>query len=122
MKIDKYKRYQKSLRIEHLYPLKEDGLCRCGCGNKVIKPRRVWANDKCAKKALHNFFVVKGDVTSIRILLNKRDNGICANCGDRTDDWQADHIIEVRDGGGGCGLDNFQTLCKDCHKEKTHDR
>lgn len=33
--------------------------------------------------------------------------------------WQADHVIEVQDGGGGCGLDGYQTLCTACHKEKT---
>ena len=30
--------------------------------------------------------------------------------------WDADHIIQVRDGGGCCGLDNIRTLCISCHK------
>lgn len=33
--------------------------------------------------------------------------------------WQNDHIVEVVNGGGVCGLDNCQTLCVPCHKEKT---
>jgi len=33
--------------------------------------------------------------------------------------WEADHLKEVIDGGGECGLDNYQTLCKKCHKQKT---
>jgi len=33
--------------------------------------------------------------------------------------WQADHIIPVEEGGGACGLENFQTLCDGCHKAKT---
>ena len=33
--------------------------------------------------------------------------------------WDADHVLSVRDGGGMCGLDNIQTLCIRCHKEKT---
>lgn len=33
--------------------------------------------------------------------------------------WQADHIVEVADGGGECGLENYQTLCTRCHKAKT---
>lgn len=33
--------------------------------------------------------------------------------------WDADHIKEVVNGGGECGLDNMQTLCIWCHKEKT---
>lgn len=33
--------------------------------------------------------------------------------------WAADHIVEVVDGGGECGLDGYQTLCVPCHKAKT---
>jgi hypothetical protein len=33
--------------------------------------------------------------------------------------WEMDHIVEVVNGGGGCGLDNLQTLCVVCHKAKT---
>src|SRR5688572_6619085 len=35
--------------------------------------------------------------------------------------WESDHIIELRDGGDN-SLENFQTLCLPCHKEKTNDR
>lgn len=33
--------------------------------------------------------------------------------------WEADHILAVREGGGCCGLENFQTLCIPCHKIKS---
>lgn len=33
--------------------------------------------------------------------------------------WEADHIIPVALGGGQCGLENYQTLCVQCHQEKT---
>lgn len=33
--------------------------------------------------------------------------------------WDADHIIQVKDGGGQCGLDNIRTLCISCHKKRT---
>ena len=33
--------------------------------------------------------------------------------------WDADHILEVKNGGGLCGIDNVQTLCIACHKNKT---
>lgn len=36
--------------------------------------------------------------------------------------WEADHIIPVEEGGGCCGLDNFQTLCVWCHKVKTKEQ
>jgi 5-methylcytosine-specific restriction endonuclease McrA len=62
-----------------------------------------------------------------------RDKGICAKCGKDVfsgtgrmprargtgDLWQADHIESVVEGGGTCGLDNYQTLCTACHKAKT---
>jgi 5-methylcytosine-specific restriction protein A len=33
--------------------------------------------------------------------------------------WQADHIIPVAEGGGECGLENYRTLCTQCHKKVT---
>ncbi|XP_029790527.1 DNA annealing helicase and endonuclease ZRANB3 [Suricata suricatta] len=33
--------------------------------------------------------------------------------------WQVDHIRPVSGGGGQCSLDNLQTLCTVCHKERT---
>ena len=35
--------------------------------------------------------------------------------------WDADHIVPVKKGGGTCGLENFRTLCIDCHKKVTKD-
>ncbi|KAK2497746.1 hypothetical protein MC885_009988 [Smutsia gigantea] len=33
--------------------------------------------------------------------------------------WQVDHIRPVSSGGGQCSLDNLQTLCTICHRERT---
>jgi 5-methylcytosine-specific restriction protein A len=33
--------------------------------------------------------------------------------------WEMDHKLEVVNGGGQCGLDNLQTLCIACHRQKT---
>ncbi|HYK42164.1 MAG TPA: HNH endonuclease signature motif containing protein [Thermoanaerobaculia bacterium] len=33
--------------------------------------------------------------------------------------WQADHIVPVAEGGGGCGLENLRTLCLPCHRMAT---
>lgn len=33
--------------------------------------------------------------------------------------WQVDHIKPVYSGGGQCSLENLQTLCTVCHKERT---
>ncbi|KAJ2354404.1 hypothetical protein GGF43_003262 [Coemansia sp. RSA 2618] len=32
--------------------------------------------------------------------------------------WEAAHVIDVRHGGGLCGLDGFRTLCTPCHSEE----
>ncbi|KAJ2122481.1 hypothetical protein IW147_003349 [Coemansia sp. RSA 720] len=32
--------------------------------------------------------------------------------------WEAAHVIDVRHGGGLCGLDGFRTLCTPCHAEE----
>lgn len=33
--------------------------------------------------------------------------------------WDADHIRPVAEGGGECGLDNYQSLCFPCHHRKS---
>jgi 5-methylcytosine-specific restriction endonuclease McrA len=33
--------------------------------------------------------------------------------------WEADHVVSVVEGGGGCGLDNLRTLCIPCHRAAT---
>lgn len=33
--------------------------------------------------------------------------------------WEADHIVPVVDGGGGCGLEGLRTLCLACHRRQT---
>ena len=35
--------------------------------------------------------------------------------------WQADHVVPVAEGGGGCGLENLRTLCLPCHRAATAD-
>lgn len=33
--------------------------------------------------------------------------------------WDGDHIVPVVEGGGGCGLDGYRTLCIWCHRDET---
>lgn len=33
--------------------------------------------------------------------------------------WDTDHIVPVTEGGGGCGLDGYRTLCVWCHRRET---
>ena len=117
--IDPYKRRQSDLSIYDLFPDRMDGKCACGCEMDLPKGRKRWASKKCKSLAYTHHSIVFGDVQVIRMELRKRDHDICAHCGEVAANWEADHIKPVAMGGGGCGLDNFQTLCLECHKAKT---
>lgn len=117
--LDPYRRYQTALSVENLYPNLKNGLCGCGCGRILGKGKRRWATKQCTIKAVSRFLIIKGDQKEIRKQVYARDKGACRHCGLIDEKWQADHILVVVNGGGACELDNFQTLCSDCHKTKT---
>lgn len=89
-------------------------LCYCGCGKEVQPPRRSWFSKEC----VYNYSM-EHDGGFARREVQKRDKGVCANCGKKDCMWEADHIIEVVRGGAPLGLANLQTLCLACHKAKT---
>ena len=117
--INQLNRYQTGLKLKDLFPDKEDGTCACGCGKKLTGRKKRWYSKECSQKALITFYIVKGDTKAIRDLLYSKEQGYCRSCGVYDENWHADHIIPVHKGGGACGIENFQTLCTDCHKEKT---
>lgn len=117
--IDPRKRYQIGLTLNDLYP-EVKNLCACGCGKPLSTRQRKWASTGCRDKAFIHFAVIKGDSQLIRQQLFLTDHGACRCCGEITETWQADHIISVFQGGGGKGIENFQTLCVTCHKEKSY--
>lgn len=47
----------------------------------------------------------------------RRDGNRCVQCGN-TNRLEVDHIINIANGGTH-NLDNLQTLCADCHREKS---
>ena len=117
--LDRFKRYQEGLRVEHLFPVSTNGRCSCGCGNVLTGRKKKWYSEECKEKALNIYYIIKGDISVIRYNLFDVEEGFCRNCGVYDPEWQADHIVSVIHGGGACLLDNFQTLCKSCHSEKT---
>jgi len=114
--LNKYARYQTGMTMVDLYPKMTKKVCACGCGQLLTGRRRRWATDKCQAAALERFYIVKGDGRTIREAVFKRDKGVCRDCSKKTHDWEAHHIVAVYQGGGGCELDNFATLCDECHK------
>jgi 5-methylcytosine-specific restriction endonuclease McrA len=86
---------------------RDKGICSdCGLDTDKAK-KRIY--DALKSETIH-FSVMKDSWYFHKWL------GIPAN---RTSIWDADHIKPVAQGGGGCGLDNYQTLCIWCHKKKT---
>lgn len=118
MPIDKFQRKQKNFYMHEMFPSIK-GLCACGCDGKLTGRQTRWCDPDHAKTVYQDFAVIKGDIQIIRSKLFKEQAGFCQHCGVFDDNWEADHIIEVRHGGGGCDMSNFQTLCPGCHKKKT---
>lgn len=125
MPIDKYKRVQVGLKIDEIYPTVK-GKCSCGCGKSLTGRRRRWATDKCQNEATSKYWVIYGAVDVIRGVLyrtkkNEKGHVFCDVCNNDVtfEKWEADHVIEVRHGGGGCTIDNFQICCMECHRAKT---
>ena len=60
------------------------------------------------------------DTGVIRSELEKRDGGVCARCRQTFPPhlWEAHHTVPVSEGGGGCDLDGFETLCVACHDDE----
>ncbi len=121
--VDAFSRTQ-DISMAKAYPSPPDGSCACGCGKRLRGRRRRWASDDCGDFAYYALAIHRGYSSTIRYIVGLRDDGLCAECENqsaRWGSWEADHILSVVEGGGGLGLDNFQTLCADCHKEKTRE-
>ncbi len=107
-------------------------LCR-QCGQEVPKGRRTFCGDGCVHE-----WRIRTDPGYVRLEVYKRDKGVCARCGKDSKEieipgkewggrvwpyqghrWEAHHIIAVSEGGGECGLENYETLCVLCHKAET---
>lgn len=120
--INPHNRYQKGLKMADLFPTPKDGTCSCGCGSLLTGRQTRWASSSCSDKLYESFAVLKGSASRIREQLFRIDKGFCRTCGVYDKDWEADHIIPVQFGGAGQSLDNFQTLCPDCHVHKTRNQ
>lgn len=135
--LDPFKRVQAGWQMTDCWPPRDDGLCGCGCGSALTGRRTRWASDECSLLANRVYGVLAGHTSLIRDAVFQRDKGVCAECGCTTGrlqgprarhawrfdvpwlDWEADHILPVHQGGGGCWIDNFRTVCVPCHKVKT---
>lgn len=119
--INKFARHQPQFKYHDYLPTRSDGTCSCGCGVELTGRKTRWASKGCMDKSYHEYAIIKGNVSIIRMYLFEIKKGFCESCGQNCKDieWEADHILPVYKGGGGCDITGFQLLCIDCHKEKT---
>jgi 5-methylcytosine-specific restriction protein A len=126
-------------------PKGENGrnLCRW-CNLEVPKGRQTFCSEYCVEQ-----WRLRSDMSYLRERTFERDRGVCAQCAtDTTAEWNhikrqrgsarnralakwglrsmtrkslwdADHIVPVVEGGGGCDLENIRTLCLICHRKET---
>jgi 5-methylcytosine-specific restriction endonuclease McrA len=117
--ISKHIRRQKHLTMADYAP-NINNMCACGCGVELTGRKKRWATSDCATRCYEEFSIIKGNTSAIRKALFSYDYGYCRECGVYDSKWQADHITPVKNGGGGCNIFNFQTLCPHCHVKKTN--
>lgn len=84
----------------HLVGERDKGVCRV-CGIDTSKLRRILRHTK-AMTAIWTL----GEMGFERVSWPRKL-------------WERDHIVAVAEGGGSCGLENYQTLCIPCHRAKT---
>lgn len=128
VKINHFQRHP-SVSILSIFPPLE-GICSCGCGQILSGRRSRWATDDCMNFATAVRFIIAGDMKTIGRYLRYYYGWNCSKCGcdDKGHDMGAngvvswikiDHIIPVKNGGGGWWLSNYQLICHDCHVNKT---
>lgn len=106
-------RFQRFMVLERDLPRHRHTCAWCG----GPKPRaRKYCSHKCSQEAF-----IRSNSMAVCNALWKRDKGKCAGCGHtfRRAFLESDHILPVCEGGGVCGLENYRTLCHDCHRAET---
>ncbi|MHB8351529.1 MAG: HNH endonuclease [Thermoplasmata archaeon] len=90
---------------------------RCAeCFTVLARPRAFYCGAACKWKFHGRFFW-----DSARTVVLRRDRYTCRRCGRRRPrrGLEVDHIVEIARGGAALEYANLQTLCTDCHREKT---
>lgn len=124
--INPYKRHAGISMLQMFPPV--EGKCACGCNKKPKVYSNKLGEEKTMKWASFTCQAVAGDVLSIiNNYFGKPAQYItlyagrkCSECGHDGYDLELDHIVGVKQGGGGCWLSNYRWLCHDCHVAKTN--
>jgi 5-methylcytosine-specific restriction protein A len=105
--------------VRHRVWQRDHGVCaRCGLDTEAIRHELEEIRRQC----------LRVDMLGKRAELNARAAELLGRVGVRmpagwpyrtTHLWEAHHRIAVVEGGGECGLDGYETLCRRCHALET---
>ncbi len=121
-KINKFKRHA-GLSMDDVFPY-IDGLCACGCRGITEKYKytngykKYFSND-CEYFASDVLSIINNYFGKPAQYINYYSGHKCSECC-KKHDLELDHVIGVKQGGGGCWLSNYRWLCKPCHRNKTN--
>jgi 5-methylcytosine-specific restriction endonuclease McrA len=89
------------------------------CGKDLPKYARKYCTQECFWDWYQKFPSVSWD--DVRKSIMERDNYTCRHCGRRLlkEECKIDHIEALCLGGSMWDRNNLQTLCKNCHDDKT---
>ena len=90
---------------------------RCvSCGSQLSSRRTPYCSRLCQWRFQGGYFWDAARTYAIH-----RDRFTCRSCGHRfrVRALEVDHIVEIARGGPPLDPANLQTLCRDCHREKT---
>ena len=100
---------------------RDKGVC-AGCGLDTDKARRIWVHaryehlEDWVKDRLRHIEYLPDHMRSDVDAVIREEWGIRV-LGNSW--WEANHIVPVIEGGGLCGLENYETLSQGCHRLHT---
>ncbi len=105
---------------------RDGGVCsRCGLDMEFVR-KRILAAMRAHAGRTHRIAADNnyGYYTFARLAVDRRWRRYLARIGlPRLDPvqsmWEAHHAVAVADGGGGCGVEGYETLCVWCHKAES---
>ena len=81
--------------------------------------QKKWANYDCQRFASDVLDIINNDRGAPAHYISLYYGYKCCKCPSEKD-LELDHLVGIKQGGGGCWLSNYRWLCKECHNDKTN--